>query len=49
MSRLTPLQSAISDINILHDVVATLSAERAQTARCRGNPAAIDQFTVCGT
>jgi len=47
--RLTHLRSAINDINILQDVVAQLSVERAQTARLRGTPAAWAQFTVCGT
>jgi len=40
ISRLTHLLSAINDTNILHDVVAELSVERAQTARLRDTPAA---------
>jgi len=49
ISRLAHFLSAINDTNILDNVVAELSAEMAQTARLRGTPAAMTQFTVCGT
>jgi len=49
MSRLTHFLSAINDTTNLHAVVPQLSVETAQTARCRGTPAANAQLTVCGT
>ena len=49
MSRLTNFLSAISDTKTRHVIVAQLSIETAQTARCRETPTACAQLTVWGT